>query len=161
VSKGVEYLVEAAKRVRKELPNSRLIMILSREPAGQYRRVMKSIEALGDHVMVVDSVPRAELPSYLLAAGCVVVPSISEGFGYSAIEAALLGCPLIATSGHATEELLGDYATFVPPRNTEALARAIIEAATIDGRSGRRSTRRFTAEAHADGVIRVYSSLGS
>lgn len=159
VSKGVEYLVEAAERVRRELPESRLVMILSREPAAQYRRIVRRLAALGDHVVLVESVPRAELPSYLLAANCVVVPSISEGFGYSAIEAAMLGCPLIATSGHATEELLHDYATFVPPRDVDALAGAIVEMARHAKRVAPLS-RRFTAAAHAEGVIDVYRRVG-
>ena len=108
--------------------------------------------------MLFDSVPREKLPSYLLGARCVVVPSISEGFGYSAVEAAALGCRVIATSGHATEELLDGIATFVPPRDPQALAAAIIDAL-------RNPTppppleRRFTAEAHAQQVIEIYSRI--
>jgi glycosyltransferase involved in cell wall biosynthesis len=157
VSKGVEDLVEAAQIVRRERPDSRLLMILSREPAGQYRRIVKRLAALGEHVILLDSVPRDELPSYLLGANAVVVPSISEGFGYSAVEAALLGCPVIATSGHATEELLDGVATFVPPRDPPALARAILDAKPATARL----ERTFTAEAHAAQVIEVYRRLHS
>lgn len=159
VSKGVEVLVEAAARVRRELPASRLVMILSREPAGQYRRVRPRIDALGEHVILIDSVPREELPSYLLAAHCVVVPSLSEGFGYSAVEAAALGCRVIATSGHATEELLAGVATFVPPRNADALASAILEASR-EREPAAPLRRRFTPQAHARGVIDVYRRVG-
>jgi glycosyltransferase involved in cell wall biosynthesis len=159
VSKGVEFLVEAAAHVRRELPESRLLMILSREPDGQYRRLRPRIDALGEHVVVIDSVPRAELPSYLLAAHCVVVPSLSEGFGYSAVEAAALGCRVIATSGHATEELLSGVATFVPPRDPDALAEAIVAAAR-DLAPGTPLQRRFTPAAHAQGVLDVYRRVG-
>lgn len=159
VSKGVEFLLAAAARVARELPSSRLLMILSRDPAAQYRRVKKQIDALGEHVVLLDSVPRSELPSYLLAADCVVVPSISEGFGYSAVEAASLGCRVLATSGHATEELLTGVATFVPPRDPEALAAAILAIAKSPT-PAKPLTRRFTAEAHAHGVIDVYRAVG-
>jgi len=159
VSKGVEVLIEAADRVRKELPASRLVMILSREPAGQYRRLRPRIAALGEHAILLDSVARDDLPSYLLATNCVVVPSLSEGFGYSAVEAAALGCPVIATSGHATEELLSGVATFVPQRDAQALAVAIIEASRRP-RTPAPLERQFTPEAHARGVIDVYRRVG-
>jgi glycosyltransferase involved in cell wall biosynthesis len=158
VSKGVEYLLDAAEIVRRARPDSRLVLILSREPERQYRRMLKRLPALGDHVVLVDSVPRDELPSYLLGADVVVVPSISEGFGYSAVEAASLGCRVIATTGHATEELLRDVATFVPPRDPQALAVAILNAGQAPARP---LQRRFTAEAHAAQVIEIYRRLHS
>lgn len=157
VSKGVEYLIDAAEIVRRERPESRLVMILSREPERQYRRMMQRLRALGDHVVLVDSVARDELPSYLLGADVVVVPSISEGFGYTAVEAASLGCRVIATSGHATEELLQGVATFVPPRDPQALARAIL--APPPPRVP--LERRFTAEAHAQGLVAIYDTLAN
>ncbi|HEX2122656.1 MAG TPA: glycosyltransferase, partial [Thermoanaerobaculia bacterium] len=156
VSKGVEYLLEAAQIVRRERPDSRLVLILSREPVAQYRRLLPRIRALGEHVILLDSVPREELPSYLLGADCVVVPSISEGFGYSAVEAASLGCRVIATSGHATEELLRDSAIFVPPRDAHALAHAVLNA---NRTSARPLPRRFTAAAHAAAVMDIYARV--
>lgn len=164
LSKGVEYLLEAAELVRRERPDSRLLLILSREPAARYRRMLPRIQALGEHVILLHSVPRDELPSYLLGANCVVVPSISEGFGYSAVEAASLGCRVIATSGHATEELLGDAVTLVPPRDPQALAQAVLNAgrASAPPPEGRPEARpaSFTAERHAASVIDVYRRAG-
>jgi D-inositol-3-phosphate glycosyltransferase len=155
VSKGVEYLIDAAEIVRRERPDSRLVMILSREPERQYARMVRRLARLGDHVLLVDSVPRDELPSWLLGADAVVVPSLSEGFGYSAVEAASLGCRVIATSGHATEELLGGIATFVPPRDPAALARAILDAKPASARL----EPKFTAVAHAQRVIEIYDGV--
>ena len=162
VSKGVEYLLDAAELVRRERPDSRLVLILSREPAAQYRRLLPRIQALDEHVILLDSVPRDELPSYLLGADCVVVPSLSEGFGYSAVEAASLGCQVIATSGHATEELLGNYVTLVPPRDPHALAQAVLNVARASARETRRAEARptsFTAARHAAAVLDVYSRI--
>lgn len=158
VSKGVEGLLDAAEIVKRELPQSRLVMILSREPERQYARMLKRITKLGGHVILVGSVPRDDLPPYLLGATCVVVPSLSEGFGYSAVEAASLGCSVIATSGHATEELLHDVATFVPPRDARALANAIVKELR-DPKPVTPLERRFTAEAHAQKVIGIYRGL--
>lgn len=159
LSKGVEYLVRAAETVSRELPNSRLVMILANDPVDHYARILAEVRARGlsDHVAVIDPVPRHELPGRLLAADCVVVPSVSEGFGYSALEAATLGRPVVATSGHSVEEILGDAVRLVPPRDPDALARAIVD--VWRNPAPRAAPRRFEAEAHVDGVLAVYDRV--
>ncbi len=159
ISKGVEYLIDAAKIIRERAPQSRGILLLARDPRAPYRRIVRRIRVYGldDHLRILDPVPRAELPSYLLAASCVVVPSISEGFGYAAVEAATLGCPVITTAGHSVEEVLGDSATFVAPRSATALAEAILRA--FRHNPPWREPQRFDTAAHIAGVVRVYAAL--
>ncbi len=159
ISKGVEYLIDAAKIVRERAPHSHGVLLLARDPQAPYRQIIRRIKAygLGTHLHILDPVPRAELPSYLLAASCVVVPSISEGFGYAAVEAATIGCPVIATTGHSVEEVLADSATFVAPRSATALAEAILHA--FQYRPSWREPRRFDTESHVAGVIRVYANI--
>ena len=142
------------------MPDSRLVMLLSKEPVTRRKHVLERIERAGlqDHVIVMPSQPGAELPSYLLAADCVVVPSISEGFGYSAVEAATIGCHVVATTGHAVEEVLAGHATFVPPCDAQALADAIVAVG-----SGLPKPppvpMRFTAAAHVDVLEKVYERV--
>lgn len=159
LSKGVEYLVRAAETVRREVPDSRLVMILAHDPVDHHARIVAEIRARGlaDHVSVVDPVPRDELPLRLLEADCVVIPSVSEGFGYAALEAATLGRPVVATSGHSVEEILGDVVRLVPPRDPDALARAIIDVSR--SRAPPAAPRRFEAEAHVEGVLGVYEKV--
>lgn len=156
VSKGVESLIDAAAIVSARMPNSRLVLILGSDPPAQFRRIRQHIEELGlaDHVVLSPPLPRDTLPEWLLAADCVVVPSISEGFGYSAVEAASLGCKVIATSGHAVAEVIPDGAVFVPPRNPAALAEAIL--ATRDTPAGPEPERRYTLESHLTQMLEVY-----
>lgn len=127
-SKGVEFLIEAAALLRDRLPNSHLLLLLSRDPPRGYQAMIERIRSakLAATVTVLDPVPRHELPSYLLGSDCVVVPSLSEGFGYSAVEAASLGCRIVATRGHAVEEVLGRYGVFVAPCEPRALAEALL-----------------------------------
>lgn len=161
ISKGIEYLIDAAALVRARLDASRLVLILAKDPADQYRRLLRRIAERGltDYVTVLDPVPRDELPGYLLAADCVVIPSVSEGFGYAAVEAATLGCPIIATTGHSVEEVLEGCVTFVPPRDPAALADALVAAAR-QRRPGR-SPRRFDMESHVAGVESVYERIAA
>jgi len=159
ISKGVEYLIEAATRVRDRLPNSHLVMLLADDPRDQYRRILQQIAKLGltDHITVLDPVPRSDLPGYLLSADCVVIPSVSEGFGYAAIEAATLGSRVIATSGHSVQEVIGEHVTLVPPRDPDALADAIVAPAAKEARIP--VPRRFDLQTHVERVERVYQSL--
>lgn len=131
VAKGLEYLIDAMATVRVRVPKARLLMILSHDPPGQHRRLLARIEArgVGDVVHVIDPVPRERLPRILAGVGAVVVPSVSEGFGYAAVEAALVGRPVIATSGHSVSEVLPG-AVFVPPKDVPALAAAMVDVAT-------------------------------
>lgn len=159
ISKGVDYLIDAAKIVRACAPASRGILLLARDPQAPYQQILRRIKAYGldTHLHILDPVPRAELPSYLLAADCVVVPSISEGFGYAAVEAATLGCPVVATSGHSVEEVLPGSAYFVPPRDPIALAKAIIT--VMQDRPEWREPKRYDIEQHVAGVQKIYEAL--
>jgi len=160
VSKGLEYLIHAAAIVSKTIEQSRLVLILSRSPKSGYSRVRRLVDTLGlgDHVSFVESAPREDLARHLVAADCIVTPSISEGFGYSAIEAAVVGRPVVAASGHATEEVMPDSALFVPGRDSKMLADAIIQMA----RSPRTASPppRYEIEASVESALEAYRDLG-
>jgi len=160
LSKGLSYLIEAARIIQRARPDSHGIFILARDPLAPYARVLRQIAQYGleEHVIVLDPVPRAELPGYLLAADCVVVPSISEGFGYAAVEAATLGCPVVTTTGHSVEEVLPDSARFVAPRDPVALAQAILD--TMQARPEWREPERYDVTRHIADMEMVYSRLG-
>jgi glycosyltransferase involved in cell wall biosynthesis len=159
VSKGVEYLVRAAALVSQKRPHSRLVMLLADDPPERHARILSEVRARGlsGHVVVRDPVPRDDLPGYLLAADTVVVPSISEGFGFAALEAATLGCRVVSTRGHAVEEVLGEAALLVPPRDPSALAEAIL--AQEPGGPRPPPPRRYEAEVHVTAVLDLYKGL--
>ena len=160
LSKGVEYLIEAAEIVRKELPSSRLVLLLSRVPDEGYRRTLAQIKnrGLSDHVVILESVPREQLPGYLLAANSIIIPSISEGFGYAAVEATTIGCRVVATSGHAVEEILSDFVDLVPPRDSVALARAVINQ-SLSVPQVKHAPALFDTTSHVARVIDLYERL--
>jgi glycosyltransferase involved in cell wall biosynthesis len=160
VSKGLEFLIDAAVEVRARRPDSRLVLVLSPDPAAQHAELRRRIahRGLEDHVTVLDPVPRHELPGLLLAADCICIPSISEGFGYAAVEAALLGRPVVATTGHSVEEVMPGAAVFVPPVDPAALAGALLRVA--DGeRPGTGVPGGYDITAHLDGIERVYREI--
>jgi D-inositol-3-phosphate glycosyltransferase len=161
-SKGVEVLVAAAAEVASRLPNSRLILLLGKEPADRHQAILEQIAELKltDYVTVLDSRPRAELPTYLLASDCVVVPSHSEGFGYSAVEAATIGCRVLSTSGHSVEEVLQGEVELTPPNDPHSMADRLVEIAS--GPVERRyAAPRYTIAAHIEKIVRLYERVGA
>ncbi len=161
ISKGVEYLIRAASKVKRTIEPSYLVLLLSRSPAKGYENA-KSLVAelsLGDHVRFCESVQREELPSYLLAADCVVVPSISEGFGFAAVEAASIGCKVVTTRGHAVEEILGESAIYANPRDSDDLGNVIVKVAGDRGK-GLAAPKNYLIQNHVDATLALYESLG-
>ena len=160
LSKGVLDLLDAALVVREARPDSHLVLILARDPAGQYERIRQRIAALGlgDHVTMLDPVERTELPRYLLAANCICVPSLSEGFGYSAVEANALGCTVVATTGHSVEEVIPCGAMFVPPASPADLATAVLSVAA--GRwTPPMPAQRYDIASHVEQVENIYREV--
>ena len=127
VSKGVEYLVRAVPLIRKAVPDSKLLMILAHDAKDRYENIRRMIRDLGieDSIILLTPVPRNELPSYIAAADCVVVPSLSEGFGFTAAEACAMGKPVVASNVASLPEVVSGRYVLVEPRNSEALAEGV------------------------------------
>ena len=61
------------------------------------------------------------------AADVVVLPSRTEAFGLVAVEAMACGVPVVASRVGGLPEVVGEAATLVPPGDSEALARGIVD----------------------------------
>jgi glycosyltransferase involved in cell wall biosynthesis len=161
ITKGVETLIRAAEILQRSGETRvHFLLLLSAHPSSPYERVRSEVErrSLGSIVTVLPSVPREELPGYLLAADCVAVPSISEGFGYSAVEAATLGCRVVSTAGHAVEEVLAGHAAFVPFGDADRLAEVVRSVATSD-QPVEPPPHRFDADSHIRGIKAVHDHV--
>ncbi|MBS1849289.1 MAG: glycosyltransferase family 4 protein, partial [Actinobacteria bacterium] len=98
-----------------------------------------------------------------------VVPSLYEGFSLPAIEAMSCGIPLVATTGGALPEVVGqdhDTALTVPPGDADALAGALREAlgdpelrARIGAAGRARVEEQWSWKRTADRTIEQYRAL--
>jgi len=126
--KGVGYLLEAYKRVRREIPNSRLIIVgPGTRLRGKYERQVKR-SGLKD-VVFVGYVSYDELPRYYKTADIFCAPAIGwESFGIILLEAMAMGKPIVASNidGYASLVTHGVEGLLVPPRDKEMLAQALI-----------------------------------
>lgn len=90
----------------------------------------------------------AELREYVSAVDAVVVPSLVEGFGFSAAETCSLGKNLIVTSAGALPEVVSGNVVSVEPGNPDSLARGVVD--MFEGRYDRISRKEFSWERNVD-----------
>lgn len=109
-TKGIRVFAKAIERLlakHKINTNYRFCFILGKEPEKEREQFLKYIrdKRLQKYIIVRDSVERKQLASCITQADCVVVPSLTEGFGYSALEACQLGARLIHSDGGSLAEV--------------------------------------------------------
>jgi len=127
VSKGIEYLLDAALLVAKRMPDSRFLLVLNEgETYNLLEKRITESRLLRGHVMLRSRLAGTELRDAVAAANCVVVPSLSEGFGYTVAEACAIGTPVIASNTASIPEVISGRHLLVSPRNPQAIADAIL-----------------------------------
>jgi glycosyltransferase involved in cell wall biosynthesis len=164
VSKGVEYLADAVPAIAEAVPNSKLVLMLSKKD--NYNKIVSRVKKLGVTDNVIFLEPRknaAEVAGVLRSCDVVVVPSLSEGFGFNAVEAQACGVPVVATTAGSLPEVVKG-GTLVPPKDSAAIARAVIKMlkdrglAKELGSAGSRHAKTFTWERAVKEYLRLYSS---
>jgi glycosyltransferase involved in cell wall biosynthesis len=88
-----------------------------------------------DRIRRLGYVSEAERAGLLAGATMLAYPSVYEGFGFPPLEAMQAGVPVVASSGGALPEVLGDAALLPDPDDVDALAGAI--ATVLDDRDAR------------------------
>jgi glycosyltransferase involved in cell wall biosynthesis len=114
--KNLARVVEAAKQIGAEL---RVVGA----------RGWGTVGVNGAGVRWLGFVDDDELAALYRGARAVAYPSLYEGFGIPVLEAMACGAPVVTSAGGATEEVAGNAAVLVDPRDTTAIATGIEEAA--------------------------------
>ena len=155
-SKGFEWLIDAIPFVTESIPTSRFVLILSHPK--QYAKELAALkQRAGGRVIFLDPLPFSELPSYVKAADCIVVPSLAEGFGYTTLEAVAAGTPVVATNVGSIPEVIGGRHRLVPPKDARALAAGIVGIAS--GRWSESAERTFGWDRCIDSYETLYRSF--
>src|SRR5262249_51212387 len=126
--KNVETLVEAYARFRRGRADAPLLVLVGDLDSDSYLSSAASVRAriashgLGDAVEMTGSLPDEALACLCSAATAVVLPSLAEGFGLPAVEAAACGAPLALSDLPAHRETIGESALYFPPTSVDDLA---------------------------------------
>ena len=125
--KGLAFLLEALAKLRAEDDTIHLVVIGKPKYDSKATQLIKELD-LSSSIEFITGVSDQRIVELYNQAQLAVVPSLYEGFSLPAIEAMSCGVPLIATTGGALPEVVGDdgaTALQVPPGDSEALSEKI------------------------------------
>jgi glycosyltransferase involved in cell wall biosynthesis len=138
-------------------------LVLAGRARGGLEALTQAIDAAPnrERIELASDVPDAELERLYRSAAALVLPSVYEGFGFTALEAMGRGCPVLASDIPALREVSGSGALLLPLADEEAWAEAMRrvvadEALRADLRArGAETVARYSWEATARGVLDV------
>jgi len=162
--KDVPSLVDAFARIAPDHPDLKLV-IAGRDGWGAVAvREAAARSGCTTRIERVGWIDDDLLPAFFRRAEAVAYPSLEEGFGLPALEALACGAVLVTTSGSAMEEVVGDAALLVRPRDPAGLAAALTRALTDGGTRARLRAegplraREFTWAASVDQHLAAYTA---
>jgi len=126
--KGQIYLIRAMREVVNKFPKTELLLIGDGPLEAALKKEVERL-CLGNHVIFLGRMK--DVSMVLSRCNLVVLPSIWEGFGIALIEGMANRKPVVATNVGGIPEIIedGKMGRLVPPRDSFALANAILEIA--------------------------------
>jgi len=130
--KNIPFIEHLWPEVKKHVPNAELVIA-------------------GEPLMVFDDARRDE---FVRHATVLLLPSLHEGFGRTALEAMSAGVPVIASNRGAIPEVVGNAGLLLDPYDSEAWVKGIVDVfeGRMDGSKGPAQAARFSWEKTA-GII--------
>jgi glycosyltransferase involved in cell wall biosynthesis len=121
-NKNLPFLVRSFQRA--DVP---VRLILAGRARGGLEELRQAIDAVPsrDRIELHSEVPDEELERLYRSAVALLLPSVYEGFGFTALEAMGRGCPVVASDIPALREVSGSGALLLPVGDQEAWAAAM------------------------------------
>ncbi len=165
--KGLKYLLEAYQQVKREIPQSRLIVVgVGIRPRNKHEKWIKQHD-LKD-VVFVGYVTEEDKPRYYKTADVYCAPNTGhESFGIILVEAMTMGTPVVASNiaGFASVVTHGKEGLLVPPKNSNELAQALFSLLKDKslrqqmGKRGKVTAEQYRWETIAQKVQDYYTSV--
>jgi glycosyltransferase involved in cell wall biosynthesis len=107
-SKGLDILIDAAERMITAHPDVRFKFIISPQIKKVYSQVISKIKTgtLNKKSLLFSQLPYPLLEKELLTSNCIIIPSLCEGFGFTAVETAAMNIPLISSGMGSLPEVV-------------------------------------------------------
>ena len=165
--KGLKYLLEAYRRIKQGMPNTRLIVV---GPGTRLRcKYEKKVARSGlKDVVFIGFAGYEDLPRYYKTADVFCAPATgSESFGIILLEAMALAKPIVASNieGYASVISDGVDGQLVPPKDSQSLAQALITLLNDEslrqemGAQGRAKALSYGWDAIARDILDYYHRL--
>ena len=139
--KGLDVLFEALSRLKRRLPDARLVIAGRGSDERRLRSLVRRAQ-LSNRVRFLGYISEEEKVAWLRRAWAVVYPSPKEGWGMTNVEAAACGTPVIASDSPGLRESVaaGESGILAPHADAAAWAAAIsqvLEEPSVRARLGK------------------------
>jgi glycosyltransferase involved in cell wall biosynthesis len=124
--KGLDLAIAAVGQARTSAPDMRLVLVGSWHDPSRAKTLPRFCEVRG-------RLPQSEIWAVLRRAGCCIVPSRWEEFGYAGLEALAAGSPVVCGPLPGLTELRTSGVLAVGAREPAAFARRLNEAVALRG----------------------------
>lgn len=164
--KGLSYLLRAYPAVKRELPQTRLIIVGDGRSRPRFERYVRRA-GLRD-IVFTGRVPYDDLPRYHSSADIYCSPATgNESAGVVLLEAMAAGRAIVASNieGYATVVTHGVEGLLVLPKDAEALSHALVHALVDDdlrqrmAAQGRLRAEEFSWERVSQRILSYYERL--
>lgn len=120
--KGINELIAAFERLKKEYPNIRLLLVGRQEPELDPLKP-ETIAKINNNKYIEAVGQQSDVRPWLAASDVFVFPSYREGFPNVVIEAGAMGLPSIVTDINGSREIIieGKNGSIIQPRDAEAI----------------------------------------
>lgn len=170
--KNLYRLLDAFAKVAAEPRFADVMLALTGDYSGdaffsEHARLRQRVGELGLSARAVFTgyLADEELVTLLNCAAFLALPSLMEGYGLPAVEAAACGLPVLVTRNSPIPELLGDGAVAVDPDRTQDIHLAIVRLLedgalrTRMGQAGKAAARKLTWEQAGIELVRLVDRL--
>jgi glycosyltransferase involved in cell wall biosynthesis len=161
--KNRRTVVEAFGRAAAGRPELRLVLV--GPPSGELAMLASQL-GIAERMLVIPSLPAADLATLYTLAELLILPSLYEGFGYPVLEAQGCLTPVVCANAGSLPEVAGDSAVLLDPMDVEGYAAAILRIVDDPAfaaelvRKGEANLTRFEAGDWFASYDAIYRELG-
>lgn len=143
IHKGVDTAIRLTAELLRRRHDPTLTLTFPRTYSGPHARYVEMCVALADELQVANRVKFvgavADVESLYHKADVLLVPSLTESFGFPLLEAMACGTPILATAIPSSLELASSFANWFPPGDHVTAADRLAEMTSRPIESGLQS----------------------
>ena len=130
ISKGLDILIPALAICRSKGHTFSCLLIIPSENTSYNRAIKTQLKdlKLTDIVQIEHDLERSVLLKRITSSDAVIIPSYSEGFGFTAVESMALGVPIISSGNGSLAEVVSGQHLVFQPFTSQALADSMTDA---------------------------------
>lgn len=164
--KNLRRLLQAFSLIQSRYPHLKLVITGQKQTGYVDIKDLVRVLGLGSQVIFPGKIAADLLPALYAEALALVFPSLYEGFGLPALEAAACGTPVVASNVSSLPEIMGSAAQYINPEDTFDIASGIVRILSDETRrkelivAGREQAKKFKWRICGEQLLQLYERLG-